>query len=338
MNTVDWNFEGAWNDGLIPVERKPEPRDYIWASELGGSMIDRFLKMKGAEYSTPPNTRSLRKFQAGNYWEWLVAMVLKRSGLIIAQQDRVYYQYDGLLKVSGKIDFIAGGTPDWGKARAEMNVYDLPEFVKSVTEAIITKFEASGQFDFKKIVLEIKSCSSFVFRSIEATEAPLKNHVLQAFHYLKGLNMDEAHIVYISKDDCLIKEFGVFNPSETESAYKADIQLISGFYMANERPPLEPLIGWENGRFTVNKKVEYSNYLEMLYGFKTPEAYRATVDKTVSGANRVVKRVVDGAKMTPNNLEKIAEIKRYYPNFDDLMEQAKELAAAGKLVVDEVEE
>jgi len=73
----------------------------------------------------------------------------------------------------------------------------------------------------------------------------------------------------------------------------------------------------------------------MLYGFETPEAYRNTVDKTVSGANRVVKRIIDGAKMTANNLEKIEEIKRYYPNFDTLMDEAKELAKQGKFVFEE---
>jgi hypothetical protein len=126
---MDWSFQQCWNDGLIPVERKQVPRDYCYASELGGAYIDRFLKMKGIEYTTPPNERSLRKFQAGNFWEWLVSMVLKRSGLIIEQQTRLEYKYDNLLPVAGKVDFLAGGTPDWAKARAEMDVYDLPDFV-----------------------------------------------------------------------------------------------------------------------------------------------------------------------------------------------------------------
>ena len=170
---LQWSFENIWNESLIPVERKPEPRERIFASELGGAMVDRFLKMKGVQYSTPPNMRSLRKFQAGNYWEFLVSLVLKRAGLIISQQNRIETQYNNLLPVSGKIDFLAGGTPDWDKARAEMDVYDMPEFVKNATNSIINNFEASGVKDFKKIVLEIKSCSSFVFRKIEAEEAPL---------------------------------------------------------------------------------------------------------------------------------------------------------------------
>ena len=134
MEAKDWSFSSTWNDGLIPVERKPEPRDYIWASELGGAMIDRYLKMKGVPYSTPPNIRSLRKFQAGNLWEWIVSFVLKRSGLIISQQNRIKYGYDGLLEVSGKIDFLGGGKPDWAKVKADLNVYDLPETILNVEQ------------------------------------------------------------------------------------------------------------------------------------------------------------------------------------------------------------
>lgn len=335
---LDWNFENIWNDSLIPVERKPEPRERIFASELGGAMVDRYLKMKGVEYSTPPNMRSLRKFEAGNYIEWLVSLVLKRAGLIISQQDRLEYAYDGLLPVSGKIDFLAGGTPDFTKARAEMDLYDLPPFARKATNDIIDRFEASGVSEFKKIVLEIKSCSSFVFKSIEATEAPLKNHVLQAFHYIKCLGLDEAHIVYVSKDDMLLKEFGVYNPSPTEDVYKKDIETLTGYYRANQRPPLEPLIGWENGKFSVNRRVEYSNYLELLYGFERPEQYRTQVNKIVTSANRVVKRIIDGAKMTDKNKEAIEGIKKYYPDFDTLIDEAKELAKQGKLVEEEVEE
>jgi hypothetical protein len=207
-----------------------------------------------------------------------------------------------------------------------------------LTEKIISTFDENGAVEYKKMVLEIKSASSFVFKGLERTDAPLKNHVLQAFHYIKCLNLDEAHIVYIDKDSCLIKEFGVHNPSPTEDYYKEDIRVMSGYYYANERPPLEQLIGWENGKFTVNKKVEYSNYLEMLYGFETPEQYRSSVSSKVTSANRVVKRIIDGAKMTDKNKEAIDGIKRYYPNFDELVDEAKVLASKGMLVEEETEE
>ena len=335
MEAKDWSFSSTWNDGLIPVERKPEPRDYIWASELGGAMIDRYLKMKGVPYSTPPNIRSLRKFQAGNLWEWIVSLVLKRSGLIISQQNRIKYGYDGLLEVSGKIDFLGGGKPDWAKVKADLNVYDLPETILNVANKIIERFESREECEYRKLVLEIKSVSSFVYRAIEATERPMPNHILQCFHYVKGLELPQGNIVYICKDDCMIAEFPVYNNEAVEAIYKKDIETITGYYKANERPPLEKLIKFENGKFAVNKAIEYSNYLELLYGFQTPEQYRASVDKVVSGTNRVVKRIINGDKLTKNNEEKIAEMKKFFPNFDELMDEAKLMAQLGVSVGEE---
>src|SRR5688500_15643652 len=93
-----WSFATAWNQSLIvPRERPLVTRDYVWASEIGGAMIDRYLKMKGVPQSNAPNMRSLRKFQAGDIWEWICALVLKRAGILIETQRKVGYQYPGLL-------------------------------------------------------------------------------------------------------------------------------------------------------------------------------------------------------------------------------------------------
>src|SRR6185295_14623479 len=123
-------FAGVWNQSLTVRQERPlVPRDYVWASEIGGSMIDRYLKMQGVQPSNAPNLRSLRKFQAGDIWEWLCALVLKRAGILIEAQTKLSYQYPGLLRVSGKLDFLAGGQPDWGKARREMSSLGLPEML-----------------------------------------------------------------------------------------------------------------------------------------------------------------------------------------------------------------
>src|SRR6185295_1528178 len=80
---MSWGFAGVWNQSLTVRQERPlVPRDYVWASEIGGSMIDRYLKMQGVQPSNAPNLRSLRKFQAGDIWEWLCALVLKRAGIL----------------------------------------------------------------------------------------------------------------------------------------------------------------------------------------------------------------------------------------------------------------
>ena len=59
------------------------------------------------------------------------------------------------------------------------------------------------------------------------------------------------------------------------------------------------------------------------------------MDKVVSGTNRVVKRIINGDKLTKNNEEKIAEMKKFFPNFDELMDEAKLMAQLGVSVGEE---
>ena len=210
-NDMTWGLQTAWNEALeTGEEREPKMRDYIWASETGGSMIDRYLKMKGTKPTNPPNARSRRKFEAGNTFEWLVGMVLKRAGIFKGTQEYVNFQYPGLLKVTGKLDFIAGGKIDWEKAKEEVASLELPEFFGRATSKIVEYLSKNYPQGLNEIVLEIKSCSSFMFERYEKT-GPDPHHQLQAFHYLKGKGMREAHIVYICRDDLRLLEFGVLN-------------------------------------------------------------------------------------------------------------------------------
>ena len=78
-----FSFRDSWNHSIEQANSKPtEPRDYIYASELGGSVFDIYHKMKGEEPTTPPNLRSYRKFNAGHTWEWIIKMILYRVGAL----------------------------------------------------------------------------------------------------------------------------------------------------------------------------------------------------------------------------------------------------------------
>lgn len=336
---LSWGFAEVWNQSLTTrAERSIVPRDYVWASEIGGSMIDRYLKMSGVQYSNAPNNRSLRKFQAGDIWEWLCALVLKRAGILIEQQTKLSYQYPGLLRVSGKLDFMAGGKPDWRKARRELEFLGLPEMLHNASLSIINQLESQFSNDIlKPIVLEIKSTSSFMYEKYDATQQPGKNHRGQIFHYLKSQDLDEGHIVYVCRDDCQILEFGVFNPSDVEKEYVADLTEITGYVLNKTRPRLEQeiLLDESRYRFEKNWKIEYSNYLTMLYGYKTPMEYRDKVDKPVSDMNRVLKRCVMRQKMTDLNLQVITNAKRIYPQWDDLVDRAREAAKRNPKLVEE---
>jgi len=110
MQNTNWSFTQVWNKAIeLPQDRELVKRDYLWASELGKPLADVWLKMNAEPETNPPNARSLRKFEAGNLWEWVVKIILIRAGILHSSQERVESNYEGLLRVSGKIDFIAGG-------------------------------------------------------------------------------------------------------------------------------------------------------------------------------------------------------------------------------------
>ncbi len=315
---MKWSFSQIWNESLEQREDRPlTPRQHCWAGELGGSLIDRWFKMKAEPYSNPPNPRSLRKFEAGNIWEWIIALVLKRAGILRARNEWVAYQYPDLLKVTGKLDFLAGGKPDWEKAQAGIMTLDLPAFISKATHNLIEHFRLKYPDGMAEIILELKSCAGVMYDQYEAKQSANPHHKLQLFHYLKAKDIEEGHIVYISKDDARLLEIGVLNPSPIEEAYKKDIEAMTGYIQNNEQPPLEKHIVWNKdfGKFSVNWKVGYSVYLTKLYGFKDQMTFDEKYKPTVERWNRVIGRINQGKELTDNNKQALEEIQKEFPDW-----------------------
>lgn len=319
-NSLSWSFYQAWNASLINrSNRELRERENIWAGELGGSFIDRYLKMTAVKPTNPPNPRSLRKFEAGNMMEWVVELVLRRAGILQSKQDWVSFQYPGLLQVTGKLDFLAGGSPDWQKAKEEVQSLGLPEFFGRATDSIIGNFQANFPTGLNQIVLECKSSATIPFETRERLGTPQPQHANQIFHYLKALNMREGHIVYICKDDLRMLEFGILNPGTQEDIYKKDIEQMT-YYIKNKIRPekeLEVSFDADSCRFSKNWKVEYSSYLTLVYGYKQPEEYRERWDAKVKQFNSLLGRKAADKKMTDKNKEWEEECRAYFPNLDD---------------------
>lgn len=322
-----WSFQKQWNDALTigREERKVEPRARIWASELGGSMADRYLKLKGVKPSTPPDSRALRKFEAGNLMEWVVELVLRRSGILQESQEHVEFQYKGLLPVTGRLDFLAGGTIDFEKAEAELEALHLPEFFGRASFNILEYLKTTYPNGLKPLVLETKSVSSMMYDRYEKYQRANDNHELQAFHYLKGKDMDEAHIIYLCKDDLRLLEIPVFNPSELEEKYKTDIETLSNYYYNDQMPPLEKPIIWDeqSTKFSANWKMKYSNYLSYLYGMEHQSVYEERYEKQIAQWNRVLTRIIQNKSLTALNKSVISEMRAMFNNVDQLIEQAR---------------
>ena len=331
LQRLDWHFSEAWNKALEQIEERPVvARERLWASELGKPYIDVWLKLKGTPVSNPPNARSLRKFEAGNLFEWIVGLVLKRAGILQESQKWVSHQYEGLLEVTGKADFMAGGIPEIEKAKEELERMELPPSFYKGFNAVIQHLKTTYPNGLGIKPLEIKSTSAFMFDALERTGLALKIHRLQACHYLISQKMPQANIVYICRDDMRMMEMPVLL-NAVEPEYRQYIEGISKFYKDDERPPLEkPIIFDEDmKKFSKNNQVAWSGYLTMLYGLKDQAEFDERYQRTAEKWNRVLGRVKLGKKMTPKNEEALKEVAE--AGFD--IEEIK-----AKAVVEEVSE
>lgn len=335
MSNALWNFSQTWNAGLEEKEeRPPEKRDRLWASELTKGEVDTWLKLRGEPYTNPPNARSKRKFEAGNVFEWIMGIILKRAGLLVQEQKYCVWQYPGLLKVSGKIDFIAGGDIDYDGARKFADEVELPEVFKRCTEKVLAHFKEKYPKGLGVKPIEIKSCSSFVMETVLAKEKPLKSHKIQLYHYLQSDNHELGDIIYICRDDLRIAQFTIWRNEENEKEYKECIERHSKNHASDAMPEIEPLLIFSEDtcKFSKNYNIEYSCYLTKLYGFKEPQEYSDLITPKVARWNRVMKRIKDGANITKKNEEVIEEMKlegfspdKYMAQFNGIIEETEEL-------------
>lgn len=320
-----WNIKNAWNAAIAGNDREIAPRDYLYASELGGADIDIILKLKGVQPTNPPNLRSKRKFFAGKVLEDVLYLALLRCGIILDSQKKCEYQYNNLMRVSGRCDFIAGGEINVEKSESEIKAMKLSEHIEAASLSVLHSLASEyGSMTLKPILIENKSVSNGMFEKHERNNTPAFNHQLQTFHYLKSLNMNEGRIFYINKDDCRVLEFTTYNPmgeSDIEQQYKNEITRITDYYNNNIMPEKEPEVIFDE-KFSKNWKVEYSNYLTMLYGYERPDVYADRWKSVCARWNRVLSRVIKGSKITDDNKKVIKEIRQYF-DFDMIVENGK---------------
>lgn len=313
---ASWSLSTIWNECLdLDRQREYQPRDYIWASELGRGFYDRYWKMHGRKPTTPPNLRAKRKFEAGNLTEWVVTQILRRANVLQATQQHITYD-NGEMKVTGRCDFIAGGRPTLD------DTTDLPEGLAEVSQAVIERLYENGELDEQ--ILELKSCSGMMFERYLI--APSKNHALQNFHYAHQLRKP-GRLIYLSRDDLRMAEWPIDPDSEKwEELYEADINGMADFYNLSEDEVgdhKEPLLLFEDGKFRKNFEVEYSGYLTD-YGFDRPDLYAEPAGKLCGRINRVVTRITESKKLTKLNEEAIIDTIKFYPPAEQIINELLE--------------
>jgi len=307
-----WSFAECWNNHAIAdIELKPKPRNYLRGSDLGKPMSDVYLKMKGIEYTNPPNDRSLRKFESGNIWESIVKLVLIRADLYRSTQDEVEFQYPDCLKVTGHPDFIAGGMPNLEKAKANLSEIPLPPVFAKTSVKVIEYLLENYPDGLEEIVLEIKSTSGDFFNILERSGKALKMHRLQLYNYLKSTGRPKGAIIYISRDDARILTIPILNPtSSIEQEYHDYIEQMTYYFKNDIMPPLEQPIVFDPDmqKIKKNSMLGWSPYLTKLYGYKDQKEFDDIYTPMQAAFTRVITRIQQGKPLTNSNLEYIAKM------------------------------
>lgn len=334
----EWSLAEIWNGCLNQVEDEPlKARSYLHASELGGSFVDIFYRMKATPYTNKFSAVNMRKMEIGKLMEGIVRFVLKRAGLLKVAQENVDYQIPGMLETHGRLDFVAGGQVDLKQAESTVAFIKLlyeelgwPERYLTIADNTLEYARKLAGKDNRNVlalyVMEIKSVGDFVYRMLEAAARPMNFHHLQGFHYLIGKGMKKAKIEYVSREDGRLMEKTIINGKESYQEYQTWIGQMTDYYKTGKQPPLEPLILFNEDSCSFNKNtvgVEWSKYLTMLYGFENPEAYRNYTIPKVEAWNRVFKRCVGCMTMTQANKDYITEAKKLFPDWDRLVDLGK---------------
>jgi len=267
-----WNIKDLVADLMgATAELEPEPRADIWGSDMGKPYVDRWLQMKGVPYSNPPTGKSLMAFFLGKQIEMGVEQMLMRCGVGYRSQERLTVQYPDCLPVVGRPDLVVQVT-NWQDiiAAADGNREDSPgdhprtEAQQQALKAMLAEWQERYPEGLPTTVFEVKSLNSFAFkyhRGEEGLSNAYPHHKLQLYTYMRGLGLREGHLIYVARDTGWMEEVVVRETEELETAWSRDVEIMSYYFLSDERPPLEP--AQVDG--TDNWRVKYSRYRDYLY-------------------------------------------------------------------------
>ena len=303
-----WLIQDIWNETLIDKPFEINKRDYIRASDIGKSFLDRYYSMTGEPWTNVFDARVLRIFEAGNLYEWLVRLILVRAGILHSTQEEVKITGSDHLDVIGHLDFIGGGEPNWNMAKQivpQLEQLYFPTRMLKIADGIIARLQEKFPAGLPKVLFDVKSINSMVFwRHMSKNEGnqPLMeaydHHVLQLYTYMKGKGFNEGRLLYISKDDLTLAEAEVRADEGLEKRWRTDVQQMSYYYRQGIVPPREPDIVWDKNKYRINWKIQRSNYLEKIVGMKQ-EVWEDQIKKLEGRANYRVKEIVK--KQGPTN-------------------------------------
>lgn len=306
-----WSIQGIWNEQLsLADERGYEPRQHIWASEIGKNHFERYLKMTGVKPDLQYPKRVLRVFAAGDFYERVIGYVLVTAGLLKADNKRFEIPAtEDTLMVSVKPDFIAGGKPDWDKVRKDLEENPMWQFfpkLKLIAQKLVESLNAQYPNGLADLVYEIKTVNSQLFwAKKDYLREAYPHHAMQLHTEMKGTGLPEGRILYVSKDDLTVMEFSQVITEEREQAWLDDVKLMTHYIKNGITPPKPDFIVFDKrkkikfqanklkyeiqGCFTHNWEVERSMYLPTITGFDDPKEWIASLKEDIKAKNDALK-------------------------------------------------
>lgn len=262
MPEANWSINYLINDFLGGgASLKPEPREEIWASDLGKPLFDTYHKMKGTPYTNPTNGKGMVTFLLGKAIEQGVYNILKDIGMAYESQDRIKIQTEGNLPVVGRPDLVIHVT-NWDVVRADIDRLNKRDYRVEGLKKIVDQYAEQYPDGLKKTPFEIKSINSMALRynKVKGMAQAYPYHHLQLYTYMRSMDIDEGHLLYIAKDTGYMEEVIVRKTPELEASWLEEVTKISNCFREGE--PIPPPIQVDGKS---NWVVEYSPYKEMIF-------------------------------------------------------------------------
>lgn len=324
----NWSIQQAWNNTLETArDRETKPRDILYASDLGGELIDVYWKLKGVQPSNPFSNSAKRKMEAGYYYENLVVWVLQRCGMLQNTQGRVRLINDEKhLAVYGRYDILAGHDGNWSKTKDDLAklfetykaanlTFPFQEQVENLSKNLIEQLSQLYPGGLSSKIYEVKSINSMAFwRNDMPIAVPYEHHKRQLTFYQKynTEGVTDASFLYIDRDTMSLSEL----PNYVEDDVMKDIQewidKITYYYRNNIEPPRPEFVIWDvkKKQWGFNWEIDRSPYRDKYLEGTNVDA----IKKDIKERNKVLKSKEKVDKAMKN--EEFVGIKKYKKSFE----------------------
>ena len=295
MKEQNWSIQECWNLALISgkKDRRIEPRNILFASEIGKNFLEVYWQMKGIPPTNVASDTALRKMEAGNFYEAIVAWTLQRCGILKETQGKARLLNDpNYLDVYGRFDILAGHDGNWLKTKTELEEmfkkfeelkFDFPFYIQVKKIALQTVEYLSSKYPegLSDKIYEVKSINSMAFwREDKPISSPYPHHVMQLSFYQMIHPVKIASFIYIDRDTMSISEIPNFLKKENTDTIYAWLKQMTDYWRNQTEPEKPPLIIWDKkeNKWSFNWEIDRSQYRDKLLGSRTTQDIRKEVN------------------------------------------------------------